>query len=371
MNMELGFSKTIKALYVEETEDTIEQDILLDDYFFESTIDISNLINQMGSILDVFSDTALPTSIDRVNTTAIDVDYKICPQCDIQCKIHETMIVCEKCGLEREWNCHSNSLYSSTIEQCYNTASNSFMTFNIIGTNSYCYNRSFLKTCSDYTAYRTNNNKKEIINRIYQYEGNKPPHNIINAAADLFDEIKLAGYVYRGDGKLGVIGACLYYASILNNLTRTPKDIALIMGIDEKFLSHGDRILQELNELQVITIPTNYKPILDYINQFFPALSIPDVYKDFVVDIIKRAERKHLHIKNESRLTTKVVGAIYLLTRRVPGLRYIKTETISRECNNICKSTFMKYSQLITDNYRIMKKPFRKHKIQCPISWRE
>lgn len=333
------------------------------------SIDCQKIFSEMNNF--DFVDTKfkeLNIELDK-EETKVD-NFNNCPLCNLPCKVNDAYILCEKCGMERKYDCHANDLYSLSVESNYNTANNSFMTFNIIGTNSYYYNRSLLKTCADYTSYRANNNKKDIINKIYQFDGNKPPMNVINETADLFDQIKQAGRVYRGDGKLGVIGACLYYISIKNNLTRTPKEISSIMGIEERFLSQGDRILQELAELNVIEIPTNYKPLNDYLNMFMPILGIPDKYKQFVIDIIARAEKKHLHIGHECRLTTKVVGVLYILTLRVPELRYIKKDVISAECNNISKSTFIKYSSLICDNYHIMKKPFRKHLIPMPIAWK-
>ena len=298
-------------------------------------------------------------------------DYNICPLCEIPCKISDTFIICTKCGMERVYDCHAHDLYSLSIESNYNTINNSYMTFNIVGTNSYNYNRSLLKTCADYSSYRANSNKKEIINKIYQFDGNKPPMNVINETAALFDQIKQADRVYRGDGKLGVIGACLYYISIKHNLTRTPKEIAKIMGIEERFLSQGDRILQELAELSIIEIPINHKPLNDYLNMYMPILGIDSKYKQFVIDIIARAERKHLHIGHDCRLTTKVVGVLYLLTLRVPSLKYIKKDVISAECNFISISTYKKYATLICDNYKVMKKVFKRHSIPMPASFRE
>jgi hypothetical protein len=337
-------------------------------------IDTTTIINNLKYMLETFNDTNADIFLRqekmRTAATTTAIDYKLCPGCKIQCKINDTTIICEQCGIERQYDCHTNDNYSLMVDSCYNTASNSFMSFNVVGTNAYFYQRSMMKTCADYSIYRNNSNKKDIINRIYQYEGNKPPMNVINTASDLFDQIKSNNYVFRGDGKLGVIGACLHYASIMHNLTRTPREIARIMGIDEKFLSQGDRILQELNEMGIIEIPTNYKPLEDYLNQFMPILGIPLTYKPFVIHIIARAERKHLHVNNESRLTTKVVGVLYLLTKRVPELKHIKKDVISKECNNISKSTFIRYYNLICSNYKIMKKSFRKYKIPQPKEWR-
>lgn len=369
LSVHTAVDQSVDKINIIELDSPVEE-IKIENLIINTNIDITKIINNMNNVLDIFKEDGV---FEHKNNKmeVVKKDYKLCPACKVQCKIHDTLIICESCGMERPWDCHSHNLYSITIDQNYNTASNSFMSFTIVGSNSYCYNRSFLKTCADYSAYRNNTNKKDIINKIYQYEGNKPPLNIINAAAELFDQIKNKGYVYRGDGKLGVIGACLYYASIMNNLTRTPKEIAQIMGIDERFLSHGDRVLQELNELGVIAIPTNYKPLDDYLKMYMPALGIHEKYKSFIIDIIARAEKKHLHIKNESRMTTKCVGCIYLLTRRVPELRHIKKDSISSECNNISKSTFLRYYNLIVDNYRIMKKPFRKHGIQQPVEWKQ
>lgn len=355
-----------KSAVQTEQDDT---DFDINDMLIPLDINYTKIISEMNNIIDIYAqgnDIFESTKKLKKIETVHSVDYSMCPTCNIVGKIHETLIICEKCGMERVWDSHSHDLYSMTIDQNYNTASSSFVSFAVIGQNAYCYNRSFLKTCSDYSAFRNNSNRKEIINKIYQYEGNKPPMNVINATAEIFDQIKNKGYVYRGDGKLGIIGACLYYASIQNNLTRTPKEISLIMGIDEKFLSAGDRILQELNEIGIINIETSYKPLNDYLSMFMPALGIPEKYKQFVIDIITRAERKHLHIRHESRLTSKVVGVLYLLTKRVPELSHIKKDTISEECSKISKSTFIRYATLIMDNIHIMKKPFRKHHISMP-----
>jgi Transcription factor TFIIB repeat len=343
-------------------------EIVVDELMIDNHIDYQKIFSEMNNLC-TFKDLSKAVENTSEKDISFKKEYNMCPICKIPCKISDTFIICTQCGVERVYDCHVHDLYSLSIESNYNTANNSFMTFNIVGTNSYNYNRSLLKTCADYSSYRANSNKKEIINKIYQFEGNKPPMNVINETAALFDQIKQAERVYRGDGKLGVIGACLYYVSIKNNLTRSPKEIANIMGIEERFLSQGDRVLQELAELGIIEIPTNYKPLNDYLNMYMPCLGIDDKYKQFVIDTIARAEKKHLHIRHECRLTTKVVGVLYLLTLRVPELRHIKKDTISIECN-ISKSTFIKYCTLICDNHIIMKKVFRKHHLPMDKAWR-
>ena len=353
-----------------DSMDPIESDFFKSVIATNVNIDPSKMINEIDNIVhNVDFNNYEALEVDKSAIIANSTDYKICPTCNIRGKILETLIICEQCGMEREYNENIFDTYNMSYESNYNTSAKSFMTFNIIGNNAYCYHRSFLKTCADYSMYRNANNKKEIINRIYQYEGNKPPHNIINQTAELFDQIKDKGYVFRGDGKLGVIGACLYYTCIANNLTRTPKEIASIMNVDDKFISNGDRILLELNELGIITIPTDHEPIGDYLNQYLPIFGISEKYKQFIIDLITRMEKKHVHIKNESRTSTKCIGSIYLLTQRIPELHHIKKELIVSECH-ISKATFIKYYNLLMNNPSIVKKVFKKHRIPQPNDWR-
>jgi len=297
------------------------------------------------------------------------IDNSKCPNCNIQGKIKDTTIICENCGLERKWDNETNN-YCMSFEQNYNTSSNAFMSFSIVGKGSYCYQRSFLKTCSNYSCFRNNINKKEIINKIYQYKGNKLPANVCNDTAELFDTIKQKNYVFRGNGKWGVIGACLYYSCIKNNLTRTPREIADIIGIEDRFLSQGDRTLRNLNELGIINISTNSNPLNDYLNQYLPILGIDLKFKQFIIDIIARAEKKFIHVGNESRTTSKAIGAIYLLTKRIPKYNHIKKNYISEEVK-ISKSTFIRYYNLLISHPKQLKKVFKKHKVPMELSWKE
>jgi transcription initiation factor TFIIIB Brf1 subunit/transcription initiation factor TFIIB len=260
--------------------------------------------------------------------------------------------------------------FSFATEKDHNVSSNSFMSFNFIGKNSYCYQRSFLKTCANYSSFRRNNNRKDLYNYNYQYEGKKIPKNVIKLAIDIFSKIKDHNYVYRGNGKKGVLGACLFYACVMNNITKTPREIASIMEIEERFLSQGDRTIQELNEDGIINIPTILRPLQDYLDQYFPALEIPDKYKQFVFDIIERAEKKNIHIVNDSRPTTKCIGAIFLLVNRVKSLNRITKDKITSECR-ISKSTFIRYYNLLISNYKKIKPVFVKHRIPQPVAWRK
>jgi transcription initiation factor TFIIIB Brf1 subunit/transcription initiation factor TFIIB len=325
----------------------------------------STKYTDIKNILDSKSNINLEYKID---TTVKAVNHKMCPTCNVLGKIIDGVIRCYMCGLETELIDDDNK-FSTSIEKDHNVSSNSFMYFNVVGKNSYCYQRSLLKTCADYSSFRKNNNRKDMYNYNYQHEGKKIPKNAIKLAIELFSKIKEKKFVYRGNGKKGVLGACLFYACVIHKITKTPREIASVMGIEERFLSHGDRIVRIHNESGIIDIPTILRPLYDYIDQYFPALKIPLKYRQFVIDIIERAEKKNIHIKHDSRTTTKCIGAIFLLTNRIPSLKRITKDMIVAECS-ISKSTFVRYNNLLLSNWVILKCVFTKHGIPQPSSWR-
>ena len=355
--------------------DQILSDSATDDDWMNLLKDISNYSSDdddvrgmYESCKDIQSNTKIDLEIQVNLNGEKSTKFTICTKCETEGKINEGSVHCVSCGLETII-VDDTSKFSFAVNKDHNTSDNSFMSFNFIGKNSYCYQRSFLKTCADYSSFRKNNNRKELYNYNYQYEGKKIPKNAIKLAIELFSKIKENNYVFRGNGKKGVLGACLFYACVMNHITKTPREIASVMEIEERFLSQGDRVVQELNEKGVISIPTILRPLTDYLDQYFPALCIPLKYKQFIIDIIDRAEKKNVHILNDSRTTTKCIGAIYLLINRVCELNKISKDHIVKECN-ISKSTFIRYYNLLLINYKILKPVFKKHHISMPPSWR-
>lgn len=332
----------------------------------DETIDITNVMAILASDGNSSNSVNLEVKMDLGERKL--VNYTMCPKCEVEGTVSDGLIRCEKCGLEMPI-IDDNDKFSFASDKDHNVSSNSFMSFNIVGKNSYCYQRSFLKTCSNYSSFRRNNNRKEMYNYNYQHEGKKIPKNAIKLAIELFSQIKEKGYVFRGNGKKGVLGACLFYACVMNNITKTPREIASIMDIEDRFLSQGDRKVQELNEAGVIKIPTTLRPMRDYLDQHFPSLGIPDKYKLFVMDVIERAEKKNIHIQNDSRTTTKCIGAIWLLVNRVRELKAITKDNIVKECD-ISRSTFVRYYNLLLNNSAILKPIFKNHRIPMPDNWK-
>jgi hypothetical protein len=346
-------------------------------------LDVPIQSNEVNLDVPIQSNIDLDKQINICNNK----DEKLCNTCLMPYKILDECLICEKCGIEKVIESEIDTEnYNMCLESNYNSNSDSYVSFSFKGKGSYGYQKALLIACSDYTAITHKEVLKELMNIIDQYEGNKLPKNIINLAIDLYFTIKSKANEYfsaiygennikkklilRGKGKLGMYADCLYYACIMENLSRTPREIANIVNIEEKYMSAADKKIQEFYELGLIDLPINIRLIDDYINRYFPLLGIPMKYKDFIIYLINRAEQKYIHINNESRISTKCIGAIYLLCQRIPELKHITREIIAQNCK-ISKSTCNKYYQLLISNWKYIKKAFKKYRIPQPIEWKK
>jgi transcription initiation factor TFIIIB Brf1 subunit/transcription initiation factor TFIIB len=286
--------------------------------------------------------------------------------------ISSNILICQSCGVETQNSSNvTEEEYSiSAITDC-NVNSNGFMSMRVIGPGSYGYHRALLKTCANYSKYRKINTLKDMNNWNNNSKKHHIPKNVIQEANDMFAKIKERGYVFRKDGKKGVLSACLYYACYNNGISKTPSEIAQFSCIEEKFHSQGDRILHDLNERGIIEIPIKVNPIIDYIDRYIELLDIDKKYKQFIIDLIDRAEKKHIHILHDSKSNTKAVGAIYILVERVPELKKrISKDLIEKECS-ISKTTFIRYYIILMQYYKKLKKVFKRHQIPMPIEWKK
>jgi transcription initiation factor TFIIIB Brf1 subunit/transcription initiation factor TFIIB len=314
----------------------------------------------------------LEISLDTEQKFRVDVRNTVC-SCGHPLYINGNKLICKECGVESlETSNFTEEEYStSAITDC-NVNSNGFIAMKMIGKGSYGYQRSLLKTCANYSKYRKINTLKDMNN--WNNNNAKKQHipkNVIQEANDMFAKIKEHGYVFRKDGKKGVLSACLYYACYNNNISKTPSEIAQFSGIDERFHSLGDRILHDLNEKGVIEIPIKINPIADYVDRYIELLDIPKKYRAFVLDLITRAEKKRIHILHDSKGNTKASGAIYMLVCRVPELsKKITKEMIETQCG-ISKTTFVRYYTTLCTYHKKIKKIFKRHGISMPIEWKD
>lgn len=307
--------------------------------------------------------------------TKFDDTHIKCQDCKVPFKFDEGIMYCAICGMEHDALSvelidmkNSSKISSSAFDRDYNTNINSFMSFKVIGKGARRYQLVMLKTSADSDKYRNNVEKRQLLNYLYRYDGNNIPVDVAQDALNIFLSIKKHKIVFRGNTKLGIMAACLSYACIKHNISKNPREIADIFGIEDRFLSLGDRKLQEFAAKKYIELPDKLRPLPDYVDQLFAALEIPEKYKTFVIDLVNKAERKRLHTQIDSRALTRCAGSIYVLVSRVKELKYITATDIARE-SHVSKTTFIKYFDLIYANHVILKSIFKIHQIPMPRAW--
>ena len=343
----------------------------------ESTTDITTETLIGAAIYSISAVEALEQMQARLDSidphkVVLSKPSNCCYSCGGTLRTKDNVMICQECGLELQGlvvSTQEDEVVATT--QNSNTNDKGFMPIKIVGKNSYGLNRNLLKNCADYPKYRKMTTLKEMQNWNSQSTNNRLPKNVIIEANDMFAAIKEHNYVFRKDVKKGVQGACLYYICHINGISRTPMEIAKIVGIAEKFLSAGDRHLRDLNERGIISIPSKIDAINSYVTRYFELLKIPIKYKQFVLDMIQQADKDRLHVQYDSKSNTKCIGTLYMLVDRIPELRkVIDKDRIERECE-ISKTTFQKYYAMLCKFYRRFAHIFAKHRIPLKSEWRE
>ena len=327
---------------------------------------ISNNLLESNNVISLSLDKKISTNTIIKNNTSK------CKSCNSNMIVQETKLICSSCGLEIE-NTKVEKNHWRDMSK-YNVNNNGFMQFRFRGKSSYGNQKSLLMTSAEYELYRRNNINKELFNKEFN-STQHIPKSVIKEASEMFTLIKKNGQVYRKDGKWGVLAACLYIACYNNGISKTPSEIAKFTGIAEKFHSAGYRKLCDLNERGVINIPIKFNPIDDYVDRYMEILNIPrehlnSTYRTFVLQIIKRADDKNLHVIYDCKNNTKAVGTLYLLIQRENHLKLtITKEIIDEECG-ISKTTFIKYYKMLCKYYKLFIKIFKRNKIKMDPAWK-
>lgn len=303
----------------------------------------------------------------RYMKNSVHTQYSSYDICDV-CKNSHPMIldkeayICYKCGNEKKY---SNEKHNPNM-LTHNTSANALMQFKIIGPDNHRYQKSLIRTSSDYKTYRRGFNIREFIS-LNRKTINPLPITVLIKAAELFTDVQDDGNIVRADFKLGVWGALIDFECIRAKITKKPKEIAKFVGVSVKYLSKGQRAVRKWNEDGLISVPTRSNPIPDFIDQYFEMLKIDIKYKQFILEIIKRIKDKRINIYSSSNPSTQVVAIIWALTEQL-GLP-ISHSDIIKYCS-ISKSTYISYYKLILTNEKNLRKAFKHHNIPIPKTWK-
>ena len=344
---------------------SLTNDIIKSNKYKSSIFDKLSILNKSNNIINTIDENELETKLDINN---INKNCKLCINCNSSLTINYNQTVCNNCGFENSYDISFDN-DNTFMDSSY--SNNDFVNFKITGKNSYSLQKTTLKICSNYDQYR----KLTIIREINLWNNHssefKIPKHIMREAIEMFCKIKKADYVFRKDNKKGVLSACLYYSCYNNGIIKTPQEMSKYVGIQEKFHSYGDRVLQDLNDKGIISIPNKMDSINKYIDKYFELLEIDKIYKPFIINIINKLEELNIHLLHDSKNNTKCIGAIYLLTQRIPKLKQnITKEKIEKECK-ISKTTFIRYFKIINAYYKVVKVIFKRHAIPMPIEWKK
>lgn len=338
---------------------------------FDTSLNNNNLFDQLDTFdieygdadytFALFKDNEFDDfeDIDEAAKNNLEQDWKMCPDCNVRMQPMKTSYQCTNCGRDNPVFEQGNEFSTSIIDN-YNTNAECSLSIKIVGKDSYRYHKALLRTSSEYSKIQSNNTNKQLRRFNAHCKSGKLPIIILKEAAELYGKIQKHNIVRRGNGRKGALGACIYFVCNSHNITKKPKEIAMFLNIEESYLSKGDKLLRKLHSEGKIDIPIHHNPKDAYILQYFEALSIDDKYKPFISEIIDRTSQVDMMGENNSRISTKCAGAIYMLKVQ-ESLRYTKSDIV-KYCK-ISKSTYIRYFDFLVQNRRLLKPVFKKHGI--------
>ena len=287
------------------------------------------------------------------------IDYKLCPDCNVKMQPMKTSYQCLQCGRDKKI-LENNSGYTPNIMGNYNTSESCSLPLKIVGVDSYRYNKALMRTSSNYVKVLLYTTNKQLTHQNTLNQRKQLPVTILREAAEMYGKVQALKIVRRGDGRKGALGACIYFACCADNITKKPKEIAKFMGVDESYLSNGDKLLRKLHSQGLINIPAYHDPTVAYLSQYFQALRIDGKYKEFVMELLEVSTSQKMRGENNSRISTKCAGLMYVLKTQME-LNITDADIV--RCCDIVKSTFIKYYKYLVSNRSLLKPVFKKYSI--------
>lgn len=289
-----------------------------------------------------------------------------CEKCNGKIISHDDLLICSGCGLE----CGSDNTEDRIILNGYNR----FMPFRIISSTGALYEKYQKELYNIFSAAKTTQDPNLLIQKSLKTinEAHKPQDQLSQEI--LFDVAEMLLQIrehcgFKGLRHRGIIAAVIYYVLYAKGKSKTPQEISDYCGIKNKQYVVAEKLLRELNWRGIIKLPEITDPIKDYLDRYLTLLNIPVSYKDFLMALIQKGIDSNINIKHDCTKHTKCVGAIYILTTRIPELK-ITEDQISQICK-ISKPTFRQYADVISTYYKKFRPIFKKFRIPMPNSWRK
>ena len=275
----------------------------------------TSMADPMSDLDLVFNDDdfarLLNESLDDTNAEEDAVNYRLCINCKIDMlpDINNAMY-CSKCGLVQKC-ITDNSNYEPSMNG-YNTNGNHHIPIRCVGKNSFKYQKQLRITTSQYSVVQEANLKRQLNSRNNNSSDLMIPKSVVASALEQYKLIRKTSKIHRGDVLKGILAAIIYYECLKRSIVRKPKEICEWYGITENDLSKGDKILRNLEEAKIVTLPINDDNDDKYVSSYLKRMGMSEEYEGLMLEILGRLEKLRIGNPN-ARLSTKVAALIFLV----------------------------------------------------------
>jgi transcription initiation factor TFIIIB Brf1 subunit/transcription initiation factor TFIIB len=293
------------------------------------------------------------------------LNTSLCDSCGIETREDNAtgVTICPKCGLEVQKIEDQNPNFDTNNQ--HNTSKTSSITTKIEGKNSHAYNRTLRGTCSNYKLWNRKREFKKLYKCSFESKNNKVPPYVIERSLEYYEKIR-PYKTFRGTGKISIIASLVYYICQQEGIAIKPKEIANVFNLHERDLSKGDSTVRKYVELKVLDIRINKDNHDNYTEKYIQLLGMDMGWKKIILDIINKAERRHMYTSKTPKPSTKVIGCIYLLIQSSDDLKSkITKDEIEKKCN-ISTTTFIDNYKLLLSGKKKIMSIYRKYNLTFP-----
>lgn len=288
-------------------------------------------------------------------------DELVCSTCGSNFLLKDNgYIVCTSCGLvstmdisnEAEWNNYDgvdNSRCGGIIEN--EPFMESLTTFIPKGSRSFVVKNGKMVSSdiSNFHFQQSINSKQISYNNMKNTFDNMSNYTlgVINVCKNMWIEIIKSGRIYRGGVRKGLVGNCVYYSCLINNVPRTSNEICNDLNIETKDFNKGYKIFMEIfenNEEYNIFLKNN--DINNYFLRLCSILSQSNITKTnpyFIQKECLKNYEKYYDRINSLSVNTIVNGVLYFTCCEM-GIMMKKTEFSKKF--DICIPTLTKVLKL-------------------------
>jgi len=260
-------------------------------------------------------------------------------------QIYQGLTICSKCkntvtNIQEnpEWRYYGSSDSKSSDPTRCGMPVNKLLPESSIGTSiSYRKNNQTMNKLRKYQQWNGMPYKERSLFKVFEEisricKKGELPVIIVNEANSLY-KIVSTTKISRGSNRKGIIAACVYFSCKINNVPRSPNEIADIFNLQIPVMTKGCKKFQEIMQLNKVNINrihcTDTISMDDFIDRFCTKLDLQSEDILIIKDISKMAQLYNL--VNENTPPSMAAGCIYL---------YIKDNELDihkKQIADICK----------------------------------